>query len=164
MKFLASIALFASAIAAAAIPRDVTSSFSYLKTAKSLNPAHNDLYLYIYNTTAQETYAAFSPDINAANSGLISNGYLVFPLLHGLSFGAWVDTLPGGSMWYSCLMYAKNVHLTTLFFVIGGYSPVFLETYTNRTTPGFSVDPYTEDNELSFAGGGVIGFLGKSCW
>ena len=107
MKLIASIALLVSAVAGAAIPRGATDSFSYLKTGGSDHPAHNDLYLYVYNATARETQPAFSPDINAANPGLIGNGHLVFPLSHGLSFGAFVN-LEGGGMWHSRLIYEKG--------------------------------------------------------
>lgn len=80
MKFITSVALFVSAAAASAIPRDAPSPSFTLKTSGSSNGDHNGLYLYAYHTGAGLNDAVLSPDAGTASTALINGTQLQFPL------------------------------------------------------------------------------------
>ena len=93
MKVIVSVALFASAVAASAIPRTDVSNTFHIKTSGSSNGAHNDLFVYAYHTGAGLNDAVLTANIDDASSAYVNStsSTLFFPLESSLTFGAQLD-------------------------------------------------------------------------
>ncbi|RAH72026.1 uncharacterized protein BO66DRAFT_390506 [Aspergillus aculeatinus CBS 121060] len=80
MKFLASLALLVSAVAASPIQaRDTAKSF-YLKTSGAANDAHNNLYVYAYHTGAGFNDAVLTSDTSRARAVTLNGTNAQFDL------------------------------------------------------------------------------------
>ncbi|OJZ84264.1 hypothetical protein ASPFODRAFT_48267 [Aspergillus luchuensis CBS 106.47] len=88
MKFLASLALLASTVAAGPVlyPRQSSNSTQsfYLKTSGATNGDHNNLYVYAYHTGAGFNDAVLTSDVGTASPAFLNGTHTQFDL--GTSF------------------------------------------------------------------------------
>lgn len=88
MKFLASLALLASTVAASPMlyPRQSSNSTQsfYLKTSGASNDNHNNLYVYAYHTGAGFNDAVLTSDVGTASPAFLNGTHTQFDL--GTSF------------------------------------------------------------------------------
>ncbi|PWY75535.1 hypothetical protein BO70DRAFT_364070 [Aspergillus heteromorphus CBS 117.55] len=101
MKFLASLALLASAVAASPLAsrQDSSSSTFHLKTSGASNDDHNNLYVYAYHTGAGFNDAVLTSDVGTASPAFLNGTNTQFdlgtPFPWGLkpsvqnNYGAW---------------------------------------------------------------------------
>ncbi|PYI12012.1 hypothetical protein BO78DRAFT_392685 [Aspergillus sclerotiicarbonarius CBS 121057] len=84
MKFLASLALLASTVAAGPIvlPRAASNSTStfHLKTSGASNEDHNNLYVYAYHTGAGFNDAVLTSDVGTASPAFLNGTHTQFDL------------------------------------------------------------------------------------